>query len=105
MKHRLPLILLCVISVSCFFSCMGTAPTKEIRLVDSLNRQAYFYHYRNLDSLYNVAQKAYQSAQLYHLGKAEACNNLAFYSFMKKDFDKAEHLNQEEYNLKKKKHE
>jgi len=101
MKHRLPLILLCVISVSCFFSCMGTAPTKEIRLVDSLNRQAYFYHYRNLDSLYNVAQKAYQSAQLYHLGKAEACNNLAFYSFMKMDFDKAEHLNQEVYDLTK----
>ena len=101
MKHRLPLILLCVISVSCFFSCIGTAPTKEIRLVDSLNRQAYFYHYRNLDSLYNVAQKAYQSAQLYHLGKAEACNNLAFYSFMKMDFDKAEHLNQEVYDLTK----
>ena len=31
-------------------SCVGTAPTKEVHLIDSLNQVAYSYRYKDLDS-------------------------------------------------------
>ena len=84
-----------------FISCVGTAPTKEVHLVDSLNQVAYTYRYKNLDSSYHAASKAYQEVGLYSQGKAEACNNLGFCAFMRMDFEEAEKYYQTVYNLTK----
>ena len=84
-----------------FISCVGTAPTKEVHLVDSLNQVAYTYRYKNLDSSYHAASKAYQEVGLYSQGKAEACNNLGFCAFMRMDFEQAEKYYQTVYNLTK----
>ena len=92
---HIPLILLLLILVSVGFSCGDTAPTQEARLLDSLNQRAYAYRYKNLDSSYQVALKAYRDAKLYGQGKAEACNNLGFCAFMRMDFDGAESYHKE----------
>lgn len=84
-----------------FVSCVGTAPTKEVHLIDSLNQAAYAYRYKNLDSSCHAASRAYQEVELYRQGKAEACNNLGFCAFMRMDFEQAERYHQEVYNLTK----
>ena len=76
-------------------------PTKEVRLIDSLNGKAYAYRYRNLDSSYKYAYKAYRQVNLYKSGKAEASNNLGFCAFMNMDFDRAEAYHKEVYKLTK----
>ncbi|KAA6319738.1 Alginate biosynthesis sensor protein KinB, partial [termite gut metagenome] len=95
MVARSSLYVLCVVLSVILFSCMETAPTKEIQLVDSLNERAYDYRYRSLDSSFYAASQAYKQARFYRLGKAEACNNKAFCAFMRMDFDEAERLYQE----------
>lgn len=82
-------------------SCVGTAPMKEVRLIDSLNQVAYTYRYKNLDSSFDAASCAYKEASLYKLGKAEACNNLGFCAFMRMDFERAVKWHQEVYDLTK----
>ncbi len=82
----------CVFLFSLLFSCGETAPTKEVRLIDSLNRQAYSFYYKNIDSAVQAAYKAYQTAHHYKQGKAEATNNLGFCAFMQMDFNGAERL-------------
>lgn len=82
-------------------SCVGTAPIKEVRLIDSLNQVAYTYRYKNLDSSYHAASRAYNEAGLYKSGKAEACNNLGFCAFMHMDFEGAVKYHQEVYDLTK----
>ena len=62
---------------------------------------AYTYRYKNLDSSYHAASKAYQEVGLYSQGKAEACNNLGFCAFMRMDFEQAEKYYQTVYNLTK----
>ncbi|NDV65891.1 DUF5113 domain-containing protein [Bacteroides sp. 224] len=99
MNHRYPVILFVLILFSFLFSCVGTAPTKEVQILDSLNRASYAYRYKNLDSSYYIAWQAYEEASLYSQGKAEACNNLAFCSFMQMNFDMAEKLHKEVYDL------
>lgn len=101
MNHRTPLYILCVLLLTAFFSCVGTAPTKEVRFIDSLNRRAYAYRYKNLDSSYLPAEQAYGQARLYQQGKAEACNNLGFCAFMQMDFERAEKIYKEVYGLTK----
>ena len=76
-------------------------PTKEVRLIDSLNGKAYTYRYRSLDSSYKYANEAYQQVNFYKSGKAEASNNLGFCAFMAMDFDRAEALHKEVYKLTK----
>ena len=71
-------------------SCVGTAPTKEVHLIDSLNQVAYSYRYKDLDSSCHAATQAYGKVNLYSQGKAEASNNLGFCAFMRMDFEKAE---------------
>lgn len=88
------LFLLCMLVLPALFSCGETAPTREVRQLDSLNRRAYDYRYKNLDSSYTAASRAYREASFYSQGKAEACNNLAFCAFMRMDFDGAERLYQ-----------
>lgn len=83
------------------FSCVGTAPTKEVRLIDSLNQVAYSYRYKDLDSSCHAATEAYQNVNLYRQGKAEAANNLGFCAFMRMDFEKAEKFHNEVYSLTK----
>ena len=92
--------MLCLIGTA-FVSCVGTAPTKEVHLIDSLNQAAYAYRYKNLDSSCHAASKAYREVKLYRQGKAEACNNLGFCAFMRMDFEQAEKYYQEVYSLTK----
>ena len=80
---------------------MGTAPTKEVHRVDSLNQVAYIYRYKDLDSSCHAAIKAYLEVGIYEQGKAEACNNLGFCAFMRMDFEKAEKYHKEVYDLTK----
>lgn len=82
-------------------SCVGTAPMKEVRLVDSLNQAAYAFRYKNLDSSQHAALRAYSEVSMYRQGKAEACNNLGFCSFMRMDFEQAVNYHQEVYGLTK----
>lgn len=81
----------------CCFSCSDIVPTKEIRLVDSLNRKAYDYRYRNLDSSFQYANLALRHVKLYKSGKAEAFNNLSFCLFMWMDYEKSEEYYKEVY--------
>ncbi|RHD51639.1 DUF5113 domain-containing protein [Bacteroides caccae] len=76
-------------------------PTKEVRLIDSLNGKAYAYRYRSLDSSYKYADAAYRQVNFYKSGKAEASNNLGFCAYMNMDFDRAEALHKEVYKLTK----
>lgn len=99
MNRCFPLIVFCVLLLTALFSCVGTAPTKEVRLIDSLNQRAYAYRYKDLDTSCLAALQAYKEVNLYRQGKAEACNNLAFGAFMKMNFDAAEQLHKEVYDL------
>ena len=94
-----PLFILIIFSL--FFSCTDMVPTKEVRLIDSLNGTAYAYRYRNLDSSYKYAEQAYSKVNFYKSGKAEALNNLGFWAFMNMDFDRAEAFHKEVYKLTK----
>lgn len=100
---RLPSILLAGLLYlsTAMVSCVGTAPMKEVRLIDSLNQAAYTYRYKNLDSSCHAASRAYNEVSLYKQGKAEACNNLGFCAFMRMDFERAEKYHQEVYDLTK----
>ena len=80
---------------------MGTAPMKEVRLIDSLNQVAYAFRYKNLDSSCHAASRAYREVSLYKQGKAEASNNLGFCAFMRMDFEQAEKFHMDVYNLTK----
>ena len=82
-------------------SCVGTAPMKEMRLVDSLNQMAYAYRYKDLDSSYYAALRASQEVSLYKQGYAEAYNNLGFCAFMRMDFEQAEKYHTTVYSLTK----
>ena len=91
------LLCLCTTMVS----CVGTAPMKEVRLIDSLNQVAYAFRYKNLDSSCHAASRAYREVSLYKQGKAEASNNLGFCAFMRMDFEKAEKFHKDVYSLTK----
>ena len=101
MSSRFPLYIIGIVLFASFFSCTDMVPTKEVRLIDSLNGKAYAYRYRSLDSSYKYAYKAYRQVNLYKSGKAEASNNLGFCAFMAMDFDRAEALHKEVYKLTK----
>ena len=91
------LLCLCTTMVS----CVGTAPMKEVRLIDSLNQVAYAYRYKNLVSSCHAASRAYREVSLYKQGKAEASNNLGFCAFMRMDFEQAEKFHTDVYDLTK----
>lgn len=85
--------------ISATSSCVGTASTHEVRLLDSLNTRAYVFRYKDLDSSFQSAYQAYREANLYDQGKAEACNNLGFCAFMRMDFEGAEKLHKKVYSV------
>ena len=60
--------------------------------VDKLNSQSYAYHYRNIDSTEALASRAYQMAEGYPKGRAEALNNLAFAAIVRMDYQRADSL-------------
>ena len=101
MSSRFPLYIIGIVLFASFFSCTDMVPTKEVRLIDSLNGKAYAYRYRSLDSSYKYANEAYRQVNFYKSGKAEASNNLGFCAFMTMDFDRAEALHKEVYKLTK----
>lgn len=75
----------------CFFllslySCVGVPPTQEVQQVNLANDFAYIDRYKSLSDIYYYANEAYELSENYIDGKAEACNNLAFYYFLKMDF-------------------
>ncbi len=78
-------------------SCLGIPHTQEVRRIDALNSRAAYYAYISLDSVQHYATQAYEEAKNYDLGKAEACNNLGFYAFMKMDFEGASQKYEEVY--------
>lgn len=57
--------------------------------VDKLNSTSYAYHYRNLDSTYIYAQRAYRLSDGYSGGMAEALNNMAFVNIVRMDYKQA----------------
>lgn len=79
-------------------SCVGTAPMKEVRLIDSLNQAAYAYRYKDLDSSCHAASRAYREVNHYRQGRAEAANHLGFCAFMRMDFEQAEKYHKEVYD-------
>ena len=89
------------VAFSALFFCTDMVPTKEVRLIDSLNGAAYAYRYRQLDSSCFFARQAYMKVNLYKSGKAEAANNLGFWLYMKMDFERAAALHKEVYQLTK----
>ena len=101
MSLRFPLYIIGIVLFASFFSCTDMVPTKEVRLIDSLNGKAYAYRYRSLDSSYKYADAAYRQVNFYKSGKAEASNNLGFCAYMNMDFDRAEALHKEVYKLTK----
>ena len=101
MSSRFPLYIIGIVLFASFFSCTDMVPTKEVRLIDSLNGKAYAYRYRSLDSSYKYANEAYRQVNFYKSWKAEASNNLGFCAFMAMDFDRAEALHKEVYKLTK----
>ena len=101
MISRFPLYIIGIVLFASFFSCTDMVPTKEVRLIDSLNGKAYAYRYRSLDSSYKYADAAYRQVNFYKSGKAEASNNLGFCAYMNMDFDRAEALHKEVYKLTK----
>ncbi|MEG1563993.1 MAG: DUF5113 domain-containing protein [Bacteroides sp.] len=97
-----PFALCLLLAAAACFSCVGTAPTREVRLIDSLNHRAYAYRYKDLDSSYLAARQAYENGSAFYAeGRAEASNNLAFCAFMQMDFDEAERLHRAVYHLSK----
>ena len=101
MSSRFPLYIIGIVLFASFFSCTDMVPTKEVRLIDSLNGKAYAYRYRSLDSSYKYANEAYRQGDFYKSGEAEGSNNLGFCAFMAMDFDRAEALHKEVYKLTK----
>ena len=101
MSSRFPLYIIGIVLFASFFSCTDMVPTKEVRLIDSLNGKAYAYRYRSLDSSYKYADAAYRQVNFYKSGKAEASNNLGFGAYMNMDFDRAEAVHTEVYKLTK----
>ena len=101
MSSRFPLYIIGIVLFASFFSCTDMVPTKEVRLIDSLNGKAYAYRYRSLDFSYKYADAAYRQVNFYKSGKAEASNNLGFCAYMNMDFDRAEALHKEVYKLTK----
>ena len=101
MSSRFPLYIIGIVLFASFFSCTDMVPTKEVRLIDSLNGKAYAYRYRSLDSSYKYADAAYRQVNFYKSGKAEASNNHGFCAYMNMDFDRAEALHKEVYKLTK----
>lgn len=77
--------LLCLWSLFVCFACSRQSHS----IVDKLNTDSYAFHYKNLDSTYINARKAYYLSKGYPSGEAEAMNNIAFVNIAKMNFSLA----------------
>ena len=68
-------------------------------IVDRLNEQSYYFHYRNLDSTRVYADSALSLAKDYSAGRAEALNNLAFVETAAMNYGKAKQYLDSVYDL------
>ena len=79
-------LLLFILSTILISACSRT----DRQAVDKLNSRSYAYHYRNIDSTEALARKAYDMAEGYPAGRAEALNNMAFVNIVRMQYDVAE---------------
>ena len=86
-SKQIILLLTCCYALLQLFSACSPRHKDE---VNSLNESSYYYHYRDIDSTLYYAEKAYEKAENYNAGRAEALNNLAFVSIVKMDYENAE---------------
>ena len=87
----------CLFTCLSFFSCGGGRTDDAFLKADSLNREAYEWRYKNLDVSEKAAEEALTLGGNYPSLKAEALNNLAFCSFIRMDFERADSLLNEVY--------
>ena len=87
----------CLCTCLSFFSCRGGRTDDAFLKADSLNREAYEWRYKNLDVSEKAAEEALALGESYPSQKAEALNNLAFCSFIRMDFERADSLLNEVY--------
>ena len=87
----------CLCTCLSFFSCRGGRTDDAFLKADSLNREAYEWRYKNLDVSEKAAEEALALGESYPSLKAEALNNLAFCSFIRMDFERADSLLNEVY--------
>ena len=87
----------CLCTCLSFFSCLGGRTDDAFLKADSLNREAYEWRYKNLDVSEKAAEEALTLGESYPSLKAEALNNLAFCSFIRMDFERADSLLNEVY--------
>ena len=87
----------CLCTCLSFFSCRGGRTDDAFLKADSLNREAYEWRYKNLDVSEKAAEEALTLGESYPSLKAEALNNLAFCSFIRMDFERADSLLNEVY--------
>ena len=79
-------LLLFILTTILISACSRT----DRQAVDKLNSRSYAYHYRNIDSTEALARKAYDMAEGYPAGRAEALNNMAFVNIVRMQYDVAE---------------
>ena len=77
-----------ILSLILFSAC--SRPDRQA--VDKLNTLSYAYHYRNIDSAQHYCDLAYELADGYNEGRAEANNNRAFICIVRMQYDEAEAL-------------
>ena len=80
--------MLSALGIFVFSACSNPA----LRVVDELNERSYDFHYRSLDSTRVYAEQALSLAGDYDAGRAEALNNLVFYSIAKMEYARAYEL-------------
>lgn len=61
----------------------------EMHPADELNRRAYAWRYRDLDSTTYYAVEAFDEAKHYKHGRSVACNTLGFVAYMHMDYEGA----------------
>ena len=94
-QYRGSSLLRCLVMCLCVVLLCGCSAHGEHRVgshpVDGLNRKARVWQYRDLDSAFYYARKAYEGAEHYLHGRSVACNMLGFVAFMRMDYDEALH--------------
>lgn len=74
--------------IACLIAaCTSHKPNAKRAEVDSLNERAYALRYAEIDSVTELAQRAFNLSPAYPDGRNEALCNLAFVRYQKMDFD------------------
>ena len=88
-EHHISILALCLTILGGFLG-MGCSTKGIQQEADLFNKQAYDFHYRNLDSTEVYAKKAFTLSVDYPAGRAEALNNMAFVQMARMEYAKAE---------------